>query len=188
MLQKEDTGWKPAKQFFLNILTCTIFRFCKVGHFRPSGYTHTVFIIDVSADDIFDPGEVGRGASEHRWLLVHNASNGAKTGYAMNFPRAASGILAHQGTTWISLKTKVKFYLHFIITFYFNLLRKLITSDHITVWNHCNLFGLCIVPDRQIWAHQAGYNRSRSWSPWPGTTSSPSACMCHMAQQVRRPG
>lgn len=62
-----------------------------------------MLIVDVPADYIFDPGDVGRGACEHRGLLIHNASNRTKAGYTMNFPRTTRGILAHQRTTWISL-------------------------------------------------------------------------------------
>lgn len=58
-----------------------------------------MLIVDVSTDDVFDPGEVGRGASEHRGLLIHNASNRAKASYTMNFPRTTGGVLAHQRTT-----------------------------------------------------------------------------------------
>lgn len=58
-----------------------------------------MLIVDVPADDIFYPGEVGRGAGEHGGLLIHDASDSAKAGYTVNFPRTVGGILAHQGTT-----------------------------------------------------------------------------------------
>lgn len=59
----------------------------------------TVLIVDVSADDILDPGEVGRRSSEHRGLLIHNTSNRTEARYAMNLPRTTGGILTHQRTT-----------------------------------------------------------------------------------------
>lgn len=56
---------------------------------------HTVLVVHVSADDVSDPGEVGRGAGEHGGLLIHDTSNRAEAGYTVNFPRSSGGILAH---------------------------------------------------------------------------------------------
>lgn len=58
-----------------------------------------MLIVDVSAYDILDPGDVRRGASEHGGLLIHYTSNGAKAGDTVNLPRTSGGVLAHQGTT-----------------------------------------------------------------------------------------
>ena len=58
-----------------------------------------MLIVDVSADDILDPGEVGRGAGEHGGLLIHNTSDRAKASYTVNFPWTSGGIPAHQRTT-----------------------------------------------------------------------------------------
>lgn len=57
-----------------------------------------MLIVEVSADDICYPRDVGRRAGEHRRLLIHNASNRAKASYAMNFPWIANFILANQGS------------------------------------------------------------------------------------------
>lgn len=58
-----------------------------------------MLIVDVSAYDVLDPGDVGRGAGEHGRLLIHNTSNRTKASYTMNFPLTIGGILAHQRTT-----------------------------------------------------------------------------------------
>lgn len=68
-----------------------------------TGLIHTKSIVGVLADYIFDPGNVGRGACEHRGLFVHNASNRTKASYTMNFPGTTMAILTHQRTTRISL-------------------------------------------------------------------------------------
>lgn len=68
-----------------------------------TGLIHTKSIVDVLADYIFDPGNVGRGAREHRGLFVHNASNRTKASYTMNFPGTTMAILTHQRATRISL-------------------------------------------------------------------------------------
>lgn len=68
-----------------------------------TGLIHTKSIVDVLADYIFDPGNVGRGAREHRRLFVHNASNRTEASYTMNFPGTTMAILTHQRTTRISL-------------------------------------------------------------------------------------
>lgn len=63
----------------------------------------TKTVVNVLADYILDPGEVGRGAGEHWGLFVHSAANRTKASDPMNFPRTAHLVLTHQRTTWISL-------------------------------------------------------------------------------------
>ena len=58
-----------------------------------------MFIVHVPADDVLDPGDVGRGAGEHGGLLIHDTSNGAEAGYTVNFPGCSGGTLAHQRTS-----------------------------------------------------------------------------------------
>lgn len=153
----------------------------------------TVLIVDVSADDILDPGEVGRRSSEHRGLLIHNTSNRTEARYAMNLPRTTGGILTHQRTTWISLS---KSQINIRSTHTFLCIKWDVSNKrHHHCWSEwCKTLlikiyesGL-VLPDRQTWAHQAGYNHNRSWRSWLGTTSNPSFCRCHMAQQAGPPG
>lgn len=66
---------------------------------------HTMLGVDVSANNVFNPGYVRRGAGEYGWLLVHDAADGAEAGYAMNLPWVSGdhSILAHQRASRIPL-------------------------------------------------------------------------------------
>lgn len=73
-------------------------RFSGFGLTLGAKWVRTVLIVQLLADYVLNPGDVSRRTCEHRWLLVHDASNRTEAGDAVNFPRCTEGILAHQRT------------------------------------------------------------------------------------------
>lgn len=108
-----------------------------------------MLIVNVPADDIFNPGDVGGGASEDGRLLIHNTSDRTKAGYTMNLPTCPWVILAHQRTARISL-SNIKITISIVSSS---------MCENITLTISVFLIDR---PDKQTSARRAGYNHSRS--------------------------
>lgn len=60
-------------------------------------------MVDLFAYGVIDPGHVGRWASEHAGLFVHDAADWPEAGDSVDFPGGRGCVLTHEGTTWVSL-------------------------------------------------------------------------------------
>lgn len=64
---------------------------------------HTSEVIDVFANDVLNPGQVGGGTSEDAGLLIKDTADWTKTSDAVHLPRGRGAVLAYQGSTRVTL-------------------------------------------------------------------------------------